>query len=262
MATKDLYQILGVKPSASADEIKKAYRDAAKKFHPDKTGGDKAKEARFKDMSAAYEVLSDDKKRAQYDQMRAGGFQGFPGNGGGGPGGAAGFGSLEELLAQMFGGGMSGGGMGGGSRRVIFEEEPMPFGFGGMPRGARGRSAPRPPPPPYEEPPPNVEQVVRTPAGDEFVRRGDDLYVDVPLAVDEAVLGAKVTVPTLDGHVTLTIPPGTSSGKKLRLRGKGLGREGDLYAVVQIVVPTGVDDKAKDALREFAKRAPVKARKR
>jgi DnaJ-class molecular chaperone len=282
---KDLYQILGVKDSASPEEIKKAYRDAAKKFHPDKTGGDKAKESRFKDMSAAYEVLSDPKKRAQYDAMKRGGFQGFPGAGPGGPGAGGGAGgfpggftNLEELLAQMFGGGFStgpgasaAGGRGGGGRRVIFEEE-APFGAGAPGRGRGGRARPAPqvefwsddfgPTAAAPAPPPNVEEVVRTPDGTEFVKKGSDLYVDVPLTIAEAVLGAKVDIPTLTGAVTLTIPAGTSSGKKLRLKGKGLGGRGDLYAVVQIVVPQGIDDKAKDALAEFTRRAPVKARPR
>jgi curved DNA-binding protein len=259
MANKDLYSVLGVKDTASDDEIKKAYRDAAKKFHPDKTGGDKTKEAKFKDMSAAYEVLSDAKKRAQYDQMKRGGFQGFPGgNGGpgGGMGGAQGFGNLEDLIAQMFGGAAGGIHMGrgapGGARRVIFEQD-----FGGARRGRPradffdgGGFEPAPPPP-------NLEEVLRTPEGDEFVRKGNDLFCDVPLTIEEAVLGAKVSVPTLDGNLTVTIPPGTSSGKKLRLKGKGWQGQGDLYAVVQIVVPDKIDDKAREALREFSKRAPV-----
>ncbi len=262
MPPKDLYSLLGVKESASDDEIKKAYRDAAKKFHPDKTGGDKGKESKFKDMSAAYEVLSDPKKRAQYDAMRhggvglgggdgsafSGGFEGFPPGSVGGMGGAG----LEDILSQMFGGSFGGGvgGTGRGStRRVIFEQD--------MPRGGRRARTHAEPP----EPPPNVEQVLRTADGHEFVRRGDDLYLDVPLTIEEAVNGAKVEVPTLSGKVTMTIPPGTSSGKKMRLRGKGYQGQGDLYVVTQIAVPKDIDDKAREALREFSRRAPVKARK-
>jgi DnaJ-class molecular chaperone len=262
---KDLYSILGVKESASEDEIKKAYRDAAKKFHPDKTGGDKGKEVKFKDMSAAYEVLSDPKKRAQYDAMRrgpfaggggdgsafSGGFEGFPPGSVGGMGGAG----LEDILSQMFGGnfaGAAGGGSGRGStRRVIFEQD----------GGRRGRRVHVSPEDVGGGAPPNVEQVLRTPDGHEFVRRGEDLYIDLPLSIEEAVNGAKVDVPTLTGHVKLTIPPGTSSGKKLRLRGKGYNGEGDQYVVTQIVVPESIDDKAREALKEFTKRAPIKPRK-
>jgi DnaJ-class molecular chaperone len=255
MPPKDLYAILGIKESASEDEIKKAYRDAAKKYHPDRTGGDKAKEVKFKDMSAAYEVLSDPKKRQQYDMMK----QGASGFGGGGspfgPGGFEGFSTgsagggsgLEDILSQMFGQqfGQGAGGGRGASRRVIFEQD--------MPRGG-GRRREEPPPPP-------VEQVLRTPDGHEFVRKGDDLYLDVPLSIEEAVNGAKVEVATLSGPVKLTIPAGTSSGKKLRLRGKGYNGQGDQYVVIQIHVPTEVDDKARDALREFTKRAPVKVKR-
>ena len=257
MPAKDLYTILGVKESASDDEIKKAYRDAAKKFHPDKTGGDKSKESRFKDISAAYEVLSDTKKRAQYDAMRHGG-GGFGGNGGdGGPfagfegfsaGGVGGSG-LEDILSQMFGGAGGFGSGRGATRRVIFEQD--------VPRGARRARVH------VDEPAAaaSVEQVLRTPDGHEFVRRGDDLFLDVPLSIEEAVNGAKIDVPTLSGPVKVTIPPGTSSGKKLRLRGKGWQGAGDLYVVTQIAVPQNLDDKAREALREFSKRAPVKPRK-
>jgi DnaJ-class molecular chaperone len=110
-------------------------------------------------------------------------------------------------------------------------------------------------------PPRNLEEILRTPEGHEFVRKGADLYLDVPLTIEEAVLGAKVEVPTLDGKLNVTIPPGTSSGKKLRLKGKGWQGQGDLYAVIQIQVPQKLDDKAKEALREFSKRAPVKPKR-
>jgi DnaJ-class molecular chaperone len=251
---KDLYQILGVKDSATPEEIKRAYRDHAKKLHPDKTGGDKAKETRFKDITAAHEVLSDPKKRAQYDAMKRGGFPGMPGGPGGGqgvPGGMGGFGSLEEMLASLFGGGgnFRGGGGGGGRGRG------RPRGFPGVDFVEFQTGAP-----PHAAPPPHLEQVLRTSDGSEFLQKGNDLFIDVPLAIDEAVLGAKVQVPTLTGRVTLTIPAGTSSGKRLRLRGKGLAGEGDLYVVVQIVVPTSVDDKAREALHEFTRRAPVTPR--
>jgi DnaJ-class molecular chaperone len=259
VADKTLYQILGVSETATTEEIKKAYRALAKNLHPDKNPGDKAKEARFKDITAAWEVLSDDKKRAQYDQMRSmppgmeGGFHGgFPG---GFPGGAQGFGmNIEDLLGQMFGAQAAQAGRGrrpAGARRVIFEQD-----FGG---GRRGRTMHMDMDEPQAAPP--LDEILRTPDGIEFTRRGPDLYVDAPVSIEEAVLGAKIPVHTLTGKVNVTIPAGTSSGKKLRLKGKGWQGEGDLYAVVQIVVPDKVDDKAREALREFARRAPAELKR-
>jgi DnaJ-class molecular chaperone len=257
---KDLYDILGVKESATEAEIKKAYRDHAKKYHPDRTGGDKAKESKFKDMSAAYNVLSDPKRREQYDAMRRSGFH--PGAGGAPPPGYdpsvfEGIDGIDDLLGRIFGGGRGGrrggGGGGGGRQRVVFESSPFggyqTFDFGDM---NVHTAAP-------------VEEKVRTRHGHVLTQRGDDLYGTIDLSIEEAVLGARVEVPTLDGSVTVTIPAGTSSGQKLRLRGKGAprpdGHRGDQYAEVRIVVPTKVDERATELLREFSRRAPVKTRR-
>jgi len=254
---KDLYHLLGVKETASEAEIKKAYRELAKKFHPDRTGGDKAKEHRFKEISAAYEVLSDPKRRQQYDAMRRGGFSAGPG----GPDFSAfsGIDGIEELFSQIFG---QARGAGAGRRgRVVVESRPFSgfesFAFESDPFGRVPRERPRRAAPP-------AEQVIRTPDGAELVRRGDDVHGEVEIAVDEAVVGAKVSVPTLDGRVTITIPPGTSSGRKLRLRGKGPVTEsgrGDHYVTVKIVVPEQADQRAQELIREFAKRAPVRLRR-
>jgi molecular chaperone DnaJ len=259
---KDLYKILGVGESAGGDEIKKKYRDLAKKYHPDKTGGDKSKEHKFKEISAAYEVLSDPKRREQYDLMRRGGFRA-------GPGGAPDFSAfsgiegIEELLGQMFGGGRRGP---SGRSRVVYETRPFAGGggMGGVPfRSAydpfdtAGRAAAAAPPPP--------EEIVMGRAGHAFVKKGDDLHADLDVTIDEAVLGAKVDAPTIDGKVTITIPPGTSSGKRLRLRGKGHerpgGLRGDQYLTIRIVVPEKVDGQAAELIREFARRAPVRPRR-
>ncbi len=251
---KDLYAILGVKENASADEIKKAYRALAKTHHPDRTGGDKAKEVRFKEISAAYEVLSDPKRRQQYDAMRRGGFRAGPG--GGMPDFSAfeGIEGIEELFGSIFGnmrrGAPKQGGQGG---RVVYEMRPF-SGFGG---GFGFDEVVRPPPPPARP----VETTVRTADGHELQRTGDDVHGDVEISFDEAVLGAKVPVSTLDGKATITIPPGTSSGRKLRLRGKGVGGRGDHYVSVKIVVPERVDPRAEELIRELARRAPVKLRR-
>jgi curved DNA-binding protein len=257
---KDLYKILGVKEDASDAAIKKAYRDLAKKFHPDRTGGDKSKETRFKDISAAYEVLSDPKKRQQYDMLKQGNFVGAqPGGnpfaGGGFEAGGFGGADLNDILAQMFGGAFGGGGRTGGPGRtrvrtqqtrgpqVIFEsdswggEEQQPF-----------------------RPQPVQERIVRLPDGSELTLKGNDAHGDLPLSIDQAVLGTKAEVQTMSGRVTLTIPPGTSSGMKLRLRGKGPDG-GDQYMTVQIRVPKDIPDKAKELIAEFAKLTKGKAKK-
>jgi len=303
---KDYYKVLGVGETSSADEIKKAYRKLAKKYHPDVTGGDKAKEARFKEASEAYEVLGDDKKRAAYDEQRrnpfagaGGGFPGgFPGGAGGFSGGAPGGVNVDlgDLFSQFKGG--AGGGIGD-----IFEM------FGGG--GARAQRAPRK----GEDVvarfeidlpdaalggekeliidgkrlkvriPPGVGdgKTIRlagqgnpggkgAPAGDllielhekphpRFRRRAPgsaDIEVDVPIHVDTAILGGKAEVPTLEGTtVSLTIPPGTSSGRQLRLRGKGAhqqgGTRGDLYGVASVQVPEAIPARDKELIEEFAK---------
>lgn len=255
--TKNLYEVLGVAESASADDIKRAYRDLAKTHHPDRTGGDKAKEARFKEMSAAYEVLSDPQKREQYDGLRRGGFGGdFAGGGAGGfPGGfPAGF---EDIFAQIFRG-AGGGFSGGGNVRGDFRDGGIHFSTGPIPkpppRNRRGGAAKKAP----------VDEPVTTPDGATLIRRGNDYFYDLELSLDEAILGAKVSVPTMDGRVTVTIPPGTSSGRKLRLREKGAaakGARGDQYCVIQILVPTPEDERTRELVRELARAAPVKPRR-
>ena len=307
-APKDFYKILGVSESAPAAEIKKAYRKLARKFHPDITGGDKAKEVRFKEVTEAYEVLGDEKKRATYDEQRRNPFPGgqFPGGGGGGPGGFQGNVDLGDLFSQFKGrqGSASGTGVGGFSD--IFEM------FGG---GAQARRAPR-----------KGEDIIArfeielpdaalgaekeliidgkhlkikipagvtdgktirlsgqgqpggrgAPAGDllielhekphaRFRRRpaaagivSADIEVDVPVPVDIAILGGKADVLTLEGtNVSLTIPPASSSGRLLRLRGKGAhvagGTRGDLFAVVSVQVPSELPERAKELIVEFAK---------
>jgi DnaJ-class molecular chaperone len=254
---KDLYKILGVKEDAGADAIKKAYRDLAKRFHPDRTGGDKGKEQRFKEISAAYEVLSDPKRREQYDLMRRGGFG--PGPGGGVDFSAfAGIDGIEELFGSIFGNMRGGAGPAGGRRRgsrVVYETRP----FGGFEGQVFETAAfdpftrARPAPP--------VEEVVRAKDGTPLTRRGKDVHGEVEVTIEEAVLGAKVEVPTLDGRVTITVPPGTSSGRRLRLRGKGPAGGGDHYVAVKIVVPQELDKQAEELLREFSRRAKVVPRR-
>jgi molecular chaperone DnaJ len=267
----DHYKVLGVKPEASAEEIKKAYRKLAKQYHPDSTGGDKAKESRFKEVSQAYDVLGDTKKRAQYDAVRSGAAFGG-GRAGAGPGfsgagfGGAGFGGgnmnmgdLADLFAQMFPG--QGRGRTGG---VEFRfDQGAPFGGDGLGqdpfevRGQRRRrsssqaahgQAPAQP----------AERKVHLSDGSTGTQRGNDVHSDVRLAMDQAILGTVAEVPTMSGTAKVKIPPGTSSGVKLRLKGKGApgkdGNQGDHYVTVQIDVPKHLDDEAKKLLVQFMQR--------
>jgi curved DNA-binding protein len=244
----DYYKALGVAKGATADEIKKAYRKLAKANHPDSTGGDKAKESRFKDISNAYDVLGDSKKKALYDQIRANG--GMPNRGGAtytsqGPG--PGVFDLGDLFSQFFSGGVPGG---GGGRRVRVEH--VDFDDDGPTVRQRGTGRKRPA---ADEP--EIEKV-KAADGTILDVKGTDVYSDVRIPFDRAILGTVATVPTIDGKAEVKVPPGTSSGKKLRLRGKGLpdrsGNPGDHYITVQIDVPGNLDEDQKKQLIQFVTR--------
>jgi DnaJ-class molecular chaperone len=233
----DYYKALGVTEKASADEIKRAYRKLAKQYHPDSTGGDKAKESRFKDISNAYDVLGEPKKRALYDQIRAQGGTmpgGFPGGatytysqrgGAGGPGAGPSVFDLGDLFSQFFSNAQA--------------------------QQARGRG-PRVQQQPREEEDAEFESKVRASDGTWLDVKGVDVYSDVRIAFDRAILGTVATVSTIDGKAEVKVPPGTASGKKLRLRGKGVsdrsGRVGDHYITVHIDVPKDLDDEEKKLL--------------
>jgi len=226
----DYYAELGVAPTASADEIKKAFRNLAKQYHPDSTGGDKAKEHKFKSISVAWDVLSDEKRRALYDQIRAGGI--FPGGGifGTPPSSAAEFLSMFEQ---------------------IFRTPPIVEDRGHVPRTPRWHEPYRRSPPPPPPPPPSPPGTVR--ASDGTLLRADllgfDVSSDVTITFDEAILGATVIVATIDGKAEVKIPPGSSSGRKLRLRGKGIynpnGFTGDHHIIVQISVPEEISEETR-----------------
>jgi len=249
----DYYKVLGVSDKASADEIKKAYRKLAKANHPDSTGGDKVKEKRFKEISNAYDVLGDDKKRKQYDAIRAGGFRPDLGGGGtytyqsGGAGGPGVF-DLGDLFSQFFGGAAGGPAQGRPGGRVRVEH--VDFDDDGMPRGRRGRGAQRPQQAPVDDA--DFEQKVQASDGSWLRVDGTDVHSDVRISFDRAILGTVATVPTIDGKAEVKVPPGTASGKKLRLRGKGVpgrsGQPGDHYVTVQIDVPKDLDEDAKKQL--------------
>lgn len=219
-AVEDHYAVLGVSKDGSAEEIKRAFRKLALACHPDVAGDDPAAAERFKRVRAAYEVLSDPAERARYDRARAGGGPRRTDPFDGGPF-AGGFGGR---------GGDPFGGVGGRGKKDLDLDDLVngfsvdDFGFGDRPR------AQQPPP----KPPRDVEATV-----------------DVGVAV--AILGGRAGVDTPTGRVLVNIPAGTSSGGKLRLRGKGLNG-GDLVATVRIVVPQQIDEESRRLIEAFAAR--------
>jgi molecular chaperone DnaJ len=371
---KDYYGALGVSQNADAAEIKKAYRQLARDLHPDKNPGNADAEARFKDVSEAYDVLSDPKRRGEYDEARrlfgaggAGARAGFPGGspgagqpfdlgdifgGGAGRAGAgAGAGGLGDLFGNLFGGGgttpgstrarqqaASGpargqdveteatlsfdeavlgvtvplrmqspgtcptcagsgakpgtsphtcevcGGAGvtsrsqgafafsepcrncRGSGQVVDDPCPTCAGNGvttqtrtitvripaGVKDGQRIRLAGKGAPGRRGGPAGDLFVVVHVSDHELFARKGDDLTLTVPITFPEAVLGTTLTVPTLDGVVTLKVPAGTSSGRTLRVRGRGVpgrGRSGDLLVTVEVAVPQRLSAEAERAVK-------------
>jgi molecular chaperone DnaJ len=371
MAKQDYYQILGVKRDAKPEEIKKAYRRLARKYHPDVNPGDKSAEERFKLTSEAHDVLSDPKKRGVYDRFgqysenladaaargtgpgsgrTAGGFD-FSGFDWGTATSSGGGTSFRDIFADLFGGGAAkerepprpqpkrgddiemplalsfeeaikglttnitvnrseqcsrcngAGDIGGpaivcqtckgsgqvqrAGGRLRFSQECLDCAGTGRRRApcslCKGKGTV-----------PKTERVkVRIPAGVEtgsrvripakgeggrlgaplgdlhiitnvgshkhFTRKGDNIYVTVPITVPEAALGAKIEVPTVEGKAQLRIPPGTQSGQKFRLRQRGApslrnpGARGDQFVEVQVTLPKVISEETKELLRRYAK---------
>jgi DnaJ-class molecular chaperone len=319
---RDPYQVLGVEKKASAAEVKKAFRRLAKKHHPDQNPDDSKAQEKFSEINSAYEILSDEEKRAQFDRgeidaegkPKFQGFEGFDPRGGAGAGsGAHSFrwsstGGADDILNDIFGGfaGQGGGGFSnfGGGRA------------GGFSGGARASSQARSR---GEDVTATVgvtlEQIARDekvrvelptgrtleiaiPAGTrpgrvirlrgqgwasptggqagdalvtvEFVPHplfkveGDALRLELPVTLDEAVLGAKVRVPTLTGSGTMTIPAHSDGGRVMRLKGKGLptavGGNGDLLVALKIVLPPEIDPEFEAMMRRWRETKAYSAR--
>ena len=278
---KDFYKILGVSKDVPAAELKKAYRKLAKDFHPDRNPGNDAAEARFKDISEAYDVLNDPAQRKEYDEFRALG--GGPRFQGGRPGQGQGQG-FEDVFSNIFGGGGFpgfGGGFGpqrgsdltvsstinfidsiqGTQLKVGVHGETVnvkiPAGIqDGQKLKVRGKGQQSP----NGGSAGDLVVTVKVKPHPIFSRDGDNIRVAVPITFAEAVLGATIQVPTLGGEpVKLKVAPGTPNGRTLRVKGKGVqlaGKEGDLLATVEIAVPAHVNDKAKELLEQFDAELP------
>jgi DnaJ-class molecular chaperone len=305
MAKKDYYEALGLSRGAALDEIKKAYRKLARKYHPDMNPGDPSAEEKFKEISEAYEVLTDPEKKKMYDQFGDAAFSpgGGPGartwtwRGGESPyegfdfsgGGTDQYGSFSDVFSELFGTRRS------TTRRPRSGEDlsyTMEIDFmetvrgtsktitlrtetgteqltvtipAGVNDGSRVRLRGKGGPGIAGGPPGDLYIITRVRPHPYFSRQQDDIYVDVPVTITEAALGAQVTIPTVDGPTRLTVPEGTQGGQRLRLRGKGAphlkgsGR-GDMYAVIKIVVPKKISDSSKKLLREFDGQNPFNPR--
>jgi curved DNA-binding protein len=297
MQFKDYYKTLGVEQDASADEIRRAYRKLARKYHPDRST-ESDSEDRFKELGEAYEVLKDPEKRKEYDQLRAGGWRGGddfqppPGwRGGfrdagraGGAGGGEGFGDFSDFFESLFGGGL--GGMGGGGRQRVRAkgrdvnatvEIDLDTAFNGGKRritldrggkrqslevkipagvtpGRRIRLSGQGEPGMGGGPNGDLYMEVKIAPHPLFELDGRDVIIDLPVAPWEAALGAEVRVPTLGGKVTMNIPAGSSSGKRMRLKGRGLPGKpaGDQIVNLKVVVPKPGSDRERELYEELA----------
>jgi DnaJ-class molecular chaperone len=317
---RDPYDLLGVSKTASAADIKSAYRKLAKKLHPDANKHDPKAASRFADLNTAYEIVGDPDKRRAFDrgEIDGDGKPRFHGFGRGGPGGfggggfesftwgsdgsqrsggraggpfRGGFGGFEDILKEAFGRGGRPGGPGGFEpddfgaasdlaasltislaeaamgvkKRVVLPtgkevDVKIPAGLAegqtirlkgqGYPAAGGGAG--------------DVLITVTVASHPLFERDGADLRLELPVTLYEAVLGAKVRVPTLDGAVELAIPAGTSSGRIFRLKGKGFpgkDRVGDLLASVRIVLPEGKDAALEELMKRWREARPYDPRK-
>ena len=300
MADDDYYQTLGVTRQATPEEIRRAYKKLARQYHPDANPDDATAGEKFKQVQEAYSVLNDPEKRAQYDRFGAGfrgagkgPFQSWRGGGGAGPIDLESiFGGTGIDLGDLFGGGgprrrgpVSQKGEDvhldidipfqiaaeGGNHGLSLHRDGKPERINvkipaGVDTGSIIRLAGQGQPGIGGGPAGDLKLTVRVAPHPWFRREGADLLVDVPVTPSEAALGAKVEVPTLtEGRLKLTVPPGTSSGTKLRMRGKGVldaksKQRGDLYALVKIVVPPSLSDDAKDLYRRLESAAPLSPR--
>lgn len=323
--SKDYYKILGLPRTATKEQIKKAYRDLARKYHPDLNPGDKKAEDKFKEIQEAHEVLSNEEKKKQYDMFGNAGFSG-QGRSGSGFGGGQRYtystediSGFEDVFKDIFG---FGGGASGGAyqRRSAGGTEGFRdiFGFGGgrqqqrkpkdiehsltidfftaIKGGTRDLTISSKPPSGRVN---NEKITVKIPPGVDtgskirvqgkgeqlngargnlilnvkvtphpvFRREKNDIYLNLPVTIYEALFGAEVEVPTIGGSAKLVIPPGVQSGTKLRLKDKGVEdiktkSKGDQFVVLQISMPEKPDENVKNLIKELGENHPYNPRKK
>ncbi|MBB3526445.1 J domain-containing protein [Rhizobium redzepovicii] len=290
--SQDPYELLGVKRDATQKDIQSAFRKLAKKLHPDLNPGDKKAEERFKEISTAYEILSDEEKRGRFDRgeiditgaeraqrnyYRDYASKSGPGDPYHNSAGFADFSDADDIFASFFSRRAGGGQTRGRGRDRQFS---MEVDFLEAVNGTRTEvKMPNGPALDVQIPPGTRDgQTLRLrgkgepgigggPTGDAlieirvtphrfFTRDGDDIRLELPISLSEAVLGGKVRVPTPSGPVNLTLPPYSNSGKVLRLKGKGVakrgGEHGDVYISLKIVLPDAPDERLTALMKEWA----------
>jgi len=313
--SQDLYNVLGVARTASEEEIRKAYRALAKKYHPDLNPGDSTAEERFKQASTAFDILGDKEKRAKYDRGEIGpdgsesrGYQEYAGaqrrSGGAGAGGGAGGGSrpftdfqdFGDIFSEFFnreqqhkaetyehagpgsGAGAGGFGMRGGNIRYQ-----MTVDFIDAARGAKKRVTLPNANTIEVNIPPGLRDgqslrlrgkgepgIGNAPAGDAYItvevrphpfftREGNDIYLDLPITLNEALSGAQVSVPTITGPVSLKIPAGANNGNTLRMKGKGIAG-GNQFVRLRIALPDSADRELQEMIAQWEARRPYNPR--
>lgn len=293
---ENLYDVLGVSRQASQDDIKRQYRKLAKELHPDLNPGDEVVADRFKKVSSAHAILSDPKKRASYDlgeideegqaRQRYGHYHDF--SGGAGQSGGFDESVLEGLFSEMFGRGAGGGfraaergsdaayslkvdfleAAKGAKKRVAMGDGQVldiaiPAGIEeGQTLRLRGKGRPGIRGGPTGDA--MVEIQVR--AHPLFERKGRDIHIELPITLGEAVLGARIDVPTIDGPVTMTVPKGSGSGTVLRLKERGIagprgGARGNQYVRLNVSLPPSPDQELEKFLDRWSRENPYDPRK-
>lgn len=291
MSKKDYYAVLGVGRGATAEEIKKAYRKLARQYHPDVNPGDKNAEEKFKQISEAFDVLSDEKKRGIYDRYGYYSDQ-LPNEAATGAGAGFDFSRFEsanfqDVFSEIFSN------LRGRASNVYTQasrgadlEQPIEISFDeamrgltvnldiernggeklavkippGVDTGSRIRVAGKGQPGAFGGAAGDLYIVTKVGAHPHFKRKGDNIYSTIPITVPEAALGAKIEVQTIDGKARLRIPPGTQSGQQFRLRERGVpslrggGKRGDQYVEVKIVLPKVISEETKELLQEYARK--------